>query len=414
LGLITQKQENPDLAYVYFEHSVKYNLSKPFQKSLSYEKLGNLNFDETKFEIAGAYYDSVLQMKQDKNTKRIRKIVRKRESLNDVIYYENIVKRNDSILYISDLSEQEQEDYFQKYVAFLKVKEEEERIKMENEKLNGTAGGFDDAGANQNNKSGVFYFYNPELTSIGKTQFKNKYGNRILSDFWLISNNSGPVSEIVNETSITNIDSLRYDVSYYIDQIPKSKAKLDSITQQRNDAFYNLGLIYKEQFKEYEMAAFDFEKFLQNDPSQNLILPTKYHLYKTYAYFNSELSNKYRDEIVNMYPDSRYAEIIKNPNNVLDYENDEDSPEYIYKNAYICFEEEEYQYALSNVNDALKKFKGLEIEAKFELLKAFLLFNTEGEQEFIEKLNFVIVNYPNTEESDHAEIMLEKLKTRSK
>lgn len=414
LGLITQKQENSDLAYVYFEHSVKYNSSKPFQKSLSYEKLGDLNFDETKFEIAGAYYDSVLQMKQDKNTKRIRKIIRKRESLNDVIYYENIVKRNDSILYISSLSEQEQEDYFQKYVAFLKVKEEEERIKIENEKLNSTFGGFEDASSNQNNKSGIFYFYNPELVSKGKVQFKNKYGNRILSDFWLISNNSGPVSELVNEISITNIDSLRYDVSYYIEQIPKSKAKLDSISQQRNDAFYNLGLIYKEQFKEYEMAAFDFEKFLQNDPSQNLILPTKYHLYKTYANFNSELSNKYKDEIVNMYPDSRYAEIIKNPNNVLDYKNDEDSPENIYKNAYICFEEEEYQYALSNVNDALKKFKGLEIEAKFELLKAFLLFNTEGEQEFIEKLNFVIVNYPNTEESDHAETVLENLKTRSK
>ncbi len=209
-------------------------------------------------------------------------------------------------------------------------------------------------------------------------------------------------------------NTLRYDVNFYIDQIPTSKTKLDSISEQRNDAFYNLGLIYKEQFKEYEIAAVDFEKFLQYDPKENLILPTKYHLYKTYANFNIELSNKYRDEIVNEYPDSRYAEIIKNPNSVLDYGNDEDSPEYIYKNAYICYEEEDFDYALSNVNEALRNFKGLEIEAKFELLKAYLLLKTKGESEFIEKLNFVIINYPNTEESEHAESVLEKMKNKTK
>jgi len=413
LGLITQKQENADLAYAYFENSIQYNSAKPFQKSLAYEKLGDLNFDKTHFELAGAYYDSVLQIKQDKNTKRIRKIIRKRESLNDVIYYENIVKRNDSILYISALTEEEQEEYFNNYITVLKVKEEEERIKIENEKMNTGIGNLADTNSNQNNKSGVFYFYNPQLVGLGKSQFKIKYGNRSLTDFWLISNNTDLDRELVNNTTTVVNDTLKYDISFYIDQIPKSKTALDSISKQRNDAFYNLGLIYKEQFKEFEIAAEDFEKFLKNDPSPNLILPTKYHLFKTYGQFNQELSNKYRDEIVNNYPDSRYAEIILNPNNALDFENDEDSPEYIYKNAYVCFEEEEFQYALSSVNNALEKFKGLEIEAKFELLKAFLLFNTKGEQEFIEKLNFVIINYPNTEESDHAETVLERLKTKS-
>ncbi len=413
LGLITQKQENENLAYAYYENSVQYNSSKPFQKSLSYEKLGDLNFDKTQFELAGSYYDSVLQIKQDKNTKRIRKIIRKRESLNDVIYYENIVNRNDSILYISSLSEEEQKEYFQNFVSELKAKEEEEKAKREIEQLNAGIGNLADAGGNSNNNSGVFYFYNAPIVSLGKIQFKNKFGNRALSDFWLISNNTGPATELVKNTVTIDNDSLKYDISFYISQIPQSKTALDSISKQRNDAYYNLGLIYKEQFKEYEIAAEDFEKFLKNDPSKNLILPTKYHLFKTYGEFNQDLSNKYRDEIVNNYPDSRYAEIIRNPNRALEFEKDEDSPEYIYKNAYVCFEEEEYHYALSNVNDALEKFKGLEIEAKFELLKAFLLFNTKGEQEFVEKLNFVIVNYPNTEESDHAEEVLEQLKKRS-
>jgi len=415
LGLITQKQENTGLAYAYFENSIQYNKSKPFQKSLSYEKLGDINFDNTNFEAAGAYYDSVLHVTTDKNTKRIRKIIRKRESLNDVIFYENIAKRNDSILSLSAMTIEEQNVFFQNYIDLLKIKDEEERIKNEQNMINPGLGSFGSTGSNQNNTGGKFYFYNEQLVGFGKQQFKNQYGNRPLTDFWLISENSGLQAKTENdEPELVADNTLRYDVNFYIDQIPTSKTKLDSISEQRNDAFYNLGLIYKEQFKEYEIAAVDFEKFLQYDPKENLILPTKYHLYKTYANFNIELSNKYRDEIVNEYPDSRYAKIIKNPNSVLDYGNDEDSPEYIYKNAYICYEEEDFDYALSNVNEALRNFKGLEIEAKFELLKAYLLLKTKGESEFIEKLNFVIINYPNTEESEHAESVLERMKNKTK
>lgn len=413
-GLIAQKNENMVNARVFYENSVFYNKSKPYQKSLSYEKLGDLYFDETNFEIAGAFYDSVLQIPIDKNTRRIRKIIRKRESLNDVIFYENIAKRNDSILSLASMNPEEQNEFFQNYIDILKVKDEEERIKNE-QIINSGQGTFDNIGSKQSNTSGIFYFYNEQLVSFGKQKFKNQYGNRALTDFWLISENVGLQIKDEKQEQITEADdNLRYDLNFYISQIPTSKIKLDSISAQRNDAFYNLGLIYKEQFKEYEIAAVDFEKFLQNDPSKNLILPTKYQLYKTYANFNMELSNKYRDEIVNDYPDSRYAEIIKNPNSVLDFSNDEDSPEFIYKNAYVCYEEEEYNYALSSVNEAIGKFRGLEIEAKFELLKAYLLLKTVGESEFIEKLNFVIINYPNTEESDHAESVLEKMNKTKK
>ena len=50
-----------------------------------------------------------------------------------------------------------------------------------------------------------------------------------------------------------------------------------------------------------------------------------------------------------------------------------------------------------------------EIERKFELLKAYLLYKTVGEDLFKAKLNDIIVNFPNTEESDHAEEALTKL-----
>ena len=415
-GLISQKRDSLAFAYYFYEKSIRHNTKKPYQKSLSYEKLGDLYFDDTQFEFSGAYYDSVLQIKDiDQNTRRIRKIVRKRESLNAVIFYESIVKRNDSILHLANMPEDQKKEYFQAYVDDLKARDEAEKVKNEIAAMNSGSGMIANVDNNNTNNTGKFYFYNVQLVGLGKQQFKNQYGNRPLADFWVLSQGGGGGAVSTAGDKKENIvadDDSRYNIDFYIEQIPSSEVALDSIRSYRNDAYYNLGLIYKEQFKEYEMAAVDFENFLDNDPIENLILPTKYHLFKTYANFNTTLSNKYRDDIVNNYPDSRYAQIIKNPQSVSSFGNDEDSPEKIYKNAYICYEEQDYYWALNDVNEAIEKFKGLEIEAKFELLKAYLLFRTTGETAFIEKLNFVIINYPNTVESEHAKEALEKLKNK--
>ena len=407
-GLISLKNESFDQARGLFELSVIHNTSKPYQKSLSYESLGDFYFDKTSFEMAGAYYDSVLQIPIDQNTKRIRKIIRKRESLNDVIYYENIARKSDSILTLVNMSEEEKDIYFKGYIEQIKLKYEAEQLLKEQTTTTGGMG--DLAIANNNADGGTFYFYNPQVVGIGKQQFKNKYGNRSPGDFWLVAQNVGLNSDVVIEETRVELDtSMLFNAAFYKEQIPKSQQAIDSIKYARNDAYYNLGLIYKEQFREYEIAAVDFEKFLENEPKENLILPAKYHLYKTYEFFNIEKSNKYREDIVTNYSDSRYAEMIQNPKNVLERSNDDNSPEYMYKTAFVCYEEEDFEYSLRTVNEGLERFKGFEIEAKFELLKAYLLYKTVGEELFREKLNTIIVNYPNTEESDHAEEALEKL-----
>jgi hypothetical protein len=41
-------------------------------------------------------------------------------------------------------------------------------------------------------------------------------------------------------------------------------------------------LIYKEKFKEYELATAKLEKLLQNNPEEKLVVPTLYNLYKIY------------------------------------------------------------------------------------------------------------------------------------
>ena len=122
-GLIHQKLGRVDLAEEHFIASAHAMNAQQFQVGLSYEELGNIQFDRANYVAAGSYYDSVLQIPQDINTKRIRRLQRKRINLEEVIYFEGISQTNDSILNVVDMTLEEQVVYFQYYIDQLIAKE---------------------------------------------------------------------------------------------------------------------------------------------------------------------------------------------------------------------------------------------------------------------------------------------------
>lgn len=69
---------------------------------------------------------------------------------------------------------------------------------------------------------------------------------------------------------------------FYTSQLPNSQVQIDSIFDERNFAYYQLGVIYKEKFKEYQLSANRFELLLGSNPEERLVLPSMYNLYKVY------------------------------------------------------------------------------------------------------------------------------------
>jgi len=114
------KQNNSDtLAIAYYNKSLRTGSQDQYLNAMNYQTLGNMSFDEIAYKDAGAYYDStMLNLKQ--NTKLFRAIKRKRDNLDDVIYYEDVAQRNDSILSLVNLSEEERLVYFTEYTDALK------------------------------------------------------------------------------------------------------------------------------------------------------------------------------------------------------------------------------------------------------------------------------------------------------
>src|SRR5690606_24109863 len=97
---------------------------------------------------------------------------------------------------------------------------------------------------------------------------------------------------------------------YYLQTLPDNPKILDSLAKERNFAYYQLGVIYKEKFKEYQRAADKLETLLVSGPEERLVLPSMYHLYKIYQIIDQPQADAMKQQIITMYPDSRYAEIL--------------------------------------------------------------------------------------------------------
>ncbi|MDN3664875.1 hypothetical protein ACFFU1_01445 [Algibacter miyuki] len=413
------------LAVDYYNKSLRTNSQDKLLQARNYETLAYMYFDNSEYARAGAYFDSTM-INLTLNSKPYRIVKRKRDNLEDVIYYEAIAKTNDSILHLVHLPEAERLAMFETFVSDLKVKAEEEQLQAEAAERNAntglvTANNIPTSGNNIPQRglpgqAAQFYFYNPTTVAYGKNEFVKIWGNRKLEDNWRWSSKGASATGNDVSSSATDLlalasDEEKFDPQFYISKIPTETKEIDSISKERNYAYYQLGLIYKEKFKEYELSKSKFQDLLDSNPEERLILPSKYNLYKIYEILgqNDEASIA-KNDIIKSYPESRYATILENPELVSD--KDENSPASLYEALYLQHENQEYAEVISKSETYIKRFDGEPMVPKFELLKATASGRLLGFEAYKKAINHLAVTYANTKEGKQAQKIETELLSR--
>lgn len=417
------------ISEVYYNKSLRKITSDKYLKSVNYETLGNMYFDRNVYKTAGAYYDSTMTA-MVQNSKPFRIIKRKRENLDDVIYYEGIAQTNDSILHIISLPKEEQIAIYTEYAEQLKLKalEEKEQREAELSKQKNTAvaantnpnsrmmnalGGPPDASRNRRAagaESSSFYFYNPTTVAYGKNEFLKLWGDRKLQDNWRLSDQRADLKMATraseNEVAEIGDEEEGFNADIYLATLPTKQSDIDSIIKERNFAYYQLGTIYKEKFREFELAKTKLERLLDSNPEERLVLPSKYNLYQIYLELG--LNNKaetVKNDIIKNYPESRYAEILLNPQSELS--KDENSPEAIYERLYRKFKDENYAEVIAEAETQIKRLEGDDFIPKFEILKTSAKGRLYGFEAYKEGINYIALTYANTKEGAKAIDLLE-------
>ena len=439
MAVFHDKQNNQKTALNFYNASLRTNSKDTYLVASNYRNLGNLYFRNAEYPSAAKYYDSTL-VKLNIKTREFAKIQKIRSNLDEVILYQALAKRNDSILNVVAMNPADRKTYFEKYIVALKEKDEVKRLleeknkaKQENINKNNSITSMDPASSQEPVKSarkssmapptitsaasqpaaGVFYFYNPTTVAFGKVEFKKNWGERTLNGNWRIS--SGNANSALATASDEDKQSVekeaepdkiveQYTADFYLKQLPTAQIELDSINKERNFAYYQLGIIYKEKFKENALAIAKLEQLLINNPEEKLTPPAMYNLYKLYQITDVNKAAEMKNNISAQFPDSRYAQIINNtnPNGISQNE----TPENVYNKWYKLFQQEQFVTVLENADVLISQFSGDEIVSKFELLKANAIGKLKGLTAYKNALQVVADNYPNSEEGKNAQVIL--------
>ncbi|MCM4159190.1 hypothetical protein FHG64_09370 [Antarcticibacterium flavum] len=401
------------VAIDYYNRSLRTPSGDRFLQSVNYETLGNIYFDRSQYRTAGAYFDSTLT--RIPNTTRDYFVVkRKRDNLQEVIMYEEMVEKNDSILDLVAMSDARREDYFIKYTNELKEQAIEEARSgflaespavVQGPPIRSPGG---PPGLGAPNTISNFYFYNPARVNTGMQEFLRQWGARELKDNWRtdpgnIATGGERQLDEVSELIIAN--NPKFNPATYIERIPSDSRIIDSLQSQRNNAYYRLGLIYKEKFSENQLAKERLLSLMDFTTEERLILPASYYLYQIYLEEgNAAEAERYRNKVLREYPESRYASRILNPGSSLEME---DSVEVKYKEMYALFEEGEFEKAITLGEQYRKDFNDHELLPKIELLHATATGRLYGFLAYREALRQVSVNHPQTQEGLKARELLD-------
>ena len=438
MGVFYDKNNDQELAKEFYNASLKSNSTDTYLIASNYRNLGNMHFKNTDYYTAAKYYDSTL-VKLDVKTREHIHITKVRKDLDEVIEFESIAKTNDSILNVVAMSDANRVLYYEDYIGKLKKADEEKRLLAEKQKeiqknidINNLSSSDDPAtgvqqggktppkkssapptmtGISSNTGANVFYFYNPSTVAFGKIEFKKKFGNRALGGNWRLPTtrtdagiNDANADAIETEPEVVEAETPQYTPAFYIEMLPKTQTEIDSIAKERNFAYYQLGVIYKEKFKEYKLASDKLEKLLQQNPEEKLVLPSMYNLYKIYQITDAAKAEEMKNSISSQYPDSRYAQIInnKNPNTVTESETTEAE----YNKWYKSYKDEQFVVLLEKIDGLIIQYYGDEIVPKYELLKANTIGKLRGLEAYKKAMLFVADNYASTEEGKNAREIL--------
>lgn len=415
LGLMADKAGKEAEAQEFLQKSIKEKASDPHIRGLTYFELGKSYFKKEDYIRSGAYYDSALAVMTHPATKE--KVAELSTNIKNVAKNFYLVKKNDSILALTKMSDNERTAFFQKHINELKEKESKINAEKEKERKNkGFENHFDTSTFStmaefSSKKSGKFYFSSQEAMAKGSLEFKKIWGNRSLGDNWRFSRNKTSSLDDVEKEALgrdKTADARRFEVAYYTEKIPTDKEEILNLKKDRDTASLGLGRMYEAYFQNTKLATKTLYDLVDNQPEDEVKLQALYSIFSMNFEKNPSAADRAKAMILSDFPYTPYAEFVKNPRRAQ-FTQSEESVKAIYQKAYAFFVEEKFEDAKAVIKEAIEQYPKDALIPKFELLNAVITGKTVGRDIMILQLQQIVFNYEKTEEGMKAKALLDYL-----
>lgn len=445
LAKVEYRDKNIPNAIKYYQLSVSKSTKNQAQKAESYLALGNIYLDMPKYRLGQAYYDSAAQV-IPQDHKNYQNVQDKKTVLSELISNILTIEAQDSLQQLSKLNKADLEKRVDGWILAQKQREEaeakaaEERKELEKQaELNRPVGGGTPGLPGLGGEQGQWYFYNTSVMNTGQQEFfsQRKWGRRENEDFWRIaakekprntgsdggnaanagdsaSAGDGAVQKDGAPEEVVKKPELKDERADWVKDIPYTAEEKKASDEKIIDAYYNLGMIYDEKLKDNKEAVASFSTLLNRFPANEYEPEVLYYLFRLYtAMKESGKASQVKSELIEKYPDSRYALILQNKS--IQSEESAVNKEIVavYESLYRQYQEGNYAAVKQGKREADKKYSGNTIQGKFDLLYAMAVGKTDSLPVFKSELEDIVKAYPSTEVGERAQSILDAIKRKT-
>lgn len=443
LALLESKLGRLDEMEKYLRLSLEKSKSNENQKALAFLMLGNYYYEHSNYMLAKNYFDSCSTFITE-TLPDYKKIKERTKILTKLIGNLVVIQAEDSLQYLASLSPARLDSVIDKAYEneqkVIKEKLKQEQELKRKEEMDYTLN-TEIVRNKQMLMPGIqtqpvssWYFSNPQNVSMGISEFQLKWGKRKLEDDWRRKKKTSTV-EMTDETGETESDTIGAEeekvelseedikvinariknkspekLKYYKD-IPFT-AKLVEVSNNRLILAYKaVGDIYIEDLGDTVKAVETYEKLITRFPGNKYETEVRYYLYGFYSADNkTEKADIHKNYILEKYPESDYAMLIRNPDffrNRLKTQNMEAGA--FYENYYQLFQSGNCKALIDSAKKAKERFMYTRYYPKIEYLRIICMGKDTSRTVFISMLKEFVKKYKSNEVVTHAQNLLDFL-----
>jgi outer membrane protein assembly factor BamD (BamD/ComL family) len=414
MAQVESRKKNDKGAAEFYQKSLRSASQNRSQLPYTYMKLADLNYNKLQnYELASAYYDScaALLPPQDPQFKRV---TERFNSLSQYVKQVTIIRTEDSLQKLANMNPAALDKLLEKVVRQKADQEAAELARAQeiiNQKNNPNpvAPTANEVFADPNKKD--WYFTNQTSLTQGKLKFSQLWGaSRQLEDNWRRGSKDNATTtfgafndkatngtENNRSASVGGVsnDELKRKKQDLYDKIPFSKEGLVKSKKLQENAYFELGKIYKLNLNEPTNAITTFEKLLATFPATTHEPEALYLLYLLHEN-NAGKQKIYSDKLTKNYSDSYFVRLITRGDQSL-ASGKESEVQKIYSEAYDYFAKGNFEDASTFVETGLKDYPNSQIEDKLIFLKALLTGKTKQATDYNNALKAFINQYPKSQ-----------------
>lgn len=416
---VALENQNVDDGVKYLRRSVATSTTNNMQKIKSSLDCANILFGNNDYILSQAYFDTAV-MTMDRTYPGYDSLLNLSVMLTDLVSNLTVYYTQDSLLRLADMDSIHRNAIIDQVIE--DYKEEQKRLEEQREIQQQIAlnGGNDNSGsAVPTGNDGNWYFYNTTTRNRGMNDFKVKWGNRMLEDYWFISNKQSFAQEMpqeeLSEEELALMseeeresylkaleiskDTTQYtplDRGYYLKQIPFTQGAKDQANQQIAEALNNIGFIYYNDLSDYPRSIEAYSELTERYPDNSNEVSAWYYLYKMHSSRKETAdAEKYKNLVLTKYPDSNQAKIILDPEYFIKANERGAEAEQLYAKTFEAYQNGQYQRVMMNVKKARQQFDGDTLYMpRFEFLNAISLGYVEVVDSMAYSLLRLIQTYP--------------------